>query len=108
MSSAGSGATGAFDVESFVRHVVDRFEQQTGYGLSAMARAAVVAPAVELRDQINEEVATNAVAPDQIDDAVMTVLRNAMRIAIARNSPAISEGIIYEALKLECRYFPWC
>jgi hypothetical protein len=68
----------------------------------------VITPAREHRQQITEELHANKVLPEQIVDAVETVLANAMRIAIERGKPMISDEIMVAAMKLECRYFPWC
>ena len=106
--SSGSGSSGGFDAEAFVTRIVEQFESRTGYHLSSGARAAVITPAREHRQQITEELHANKVLPEQIVDAVETVLANAMRIAIERGKPMISDEIMVAAMKLECRYFPWC
>ena len=106
--SGGSSSSGGFDAEAFVTRIVEQFEAQTSYHLSSKARTAVIGPARTHRQQINEEVEAKKVSRDEIAEAVITVLRNAMQIAIERKIPMISDQVIAAAMKLECRYFPWC
>ena len=110
-NSGGVGTVSEFD-ESFVERLVDRvvndFEQHSSITLTPKARSIVLQPALQHSAHILEELGSGTVMPEQIQDAVQTLLTNAGSIARKRQAVKINEAIIRIAMRLECRYFPWC
>jgi len=96
------------DVEQLVREVVESFEGGSSLVLTPAARSAVLQPAIEHRTRIMAELSAGTVQPQQIQAAVATLLANAEGIARQRNAREIDEAIVELAMRLECRYFPWC
>jgi len=87
---------------------VESFERGSALVLTPAARSAVLQPAIEHRTRILAELLAGTVQLQQIQAAVETLLANAQGIARQRNAQEIDEAIIELAMRLECRYFPWC
>ena len=107
----GFGTFGSFGdsaAEEFVAAAIRDFERRSSLPLSLAAKRLVLSPAVQHRSKIQQELNLGAVLPNQIQDAIQTLLSNAERIAAERNQPRIDESAVKIAMKLDCRYFPWC
>jgi hypothetical protein len=110
-ASGGGGVVSEFDeslVERLVDGVISDFEGRSELTLTPNARSMVLQPAIQHGKHILGELGSGAVMPEQIQDAVHTLLTNAERIARERDEWKIDEPIMRIAMRLECRYFPWC
>ena len=101
-------AVADFDPEIFVKETIANFESQTGAKFTRSAENLVVTPAIQHHDRIVEEVAAHNVTAEVIADAVLTLLRNAVQLAEEEGSDFVESHHVEHAMKLECRWFPWC
>jgi hypothetical protein len=108
LTPTGGGMASGFDVERFVNDLVNEFVRGSKLPLDPTARYLVVDPARQHRLEIERQVRQQPGTTDQIADAVRTVLRNALDLALQRDKSQIDEECVREAMKWECRYFGWC
>ncbi len=94
--------------EEIVLGAIEDFVQRSSLNLSAEARQALLEPAVAHRERIRDELNEHRVDPNEIEEAVRTVLRNAEARARETGRSEIDLEAIQFAMRLECRYFPWC
>ena len=106
-SRRGSGR-GSAVAKRLVEGVIADFERRTALPLSRDARNRVIQPAVEHGQHISQELGSGKVTPERIRDAVQTLLGNAEKIARERHEDKIGGQTVGIAMRLECRYFPWC
>ena len=107
----GFGVFGSFGdsaAQELVAAAIRDFERRSSLRLSQRAKQLVLNPAIEHSSKIQQELNLGAVQPSQIQDAIQTLLSNAERIATERNLSRIDESVVKVAMKLDCRYFPWC
>ena len=103
-----AGAPKGINVEGFVDRVISDFEGASQLPLTWEARQAVLKPANEHRDQIEAELLQGRAQLSDIEDAVQTVLRNALDMALRERATEIDEKVIADAMRMECKYFGWC
>jgi hypothetical protein len=101
-------AVADFDPEIFVKATIANFENQTGSMVTRSAESLIIDPAIQHRDRIMEEVHAHNVTEDVIADAVVTLLRNAVRFAQEEGSDVVEDRHVKRAMLFECRWFPWC
>lgn len=94
--------------EEIVLGAIADFVQGSSLNLSEGARQALLEPAVAHRERIRDELNEHRVDPNEIEEAVRTVLRNAEAHAQEMERSEIDVEAIQFAMRLECRYFPWC
>lgn len=95
------------EAERIVRSTIDHFERTSELSVSPRARQVLMEPATRHSHLIDRELEANEVTPFQIEDAVRTVLVNAKSIAETNGLRRIDDAEIQEAMRMECRYFPW-
>jgi hypothetical protein len=97
-----------FDVSVFVADVIRMYEGETHMTVSPDARNQLLQPAIQHRNHIRHEVLSGKVSPFQIEDAVVTVLRNAETSARKAATTLITGSHVFFSKWFECKYFPWC
>lgn len=120
------GAPTNLDFEIVVTDVADRAQRKWGVVVTAAARGALLKPAREHQQQIEEELSEGRITLEFLEDSIEKVLSVAH--AISRDElkdrrkktrqgeerrkkvrgQTIEERHVLESMKKDCPYIPWC
>jgi len=131
------GAPTNLDLEIVVSDVADRFQREWGVVVTGAARNALLEPARQHQQQIEEELSEGRITLEFLEDAILQVLsvarmlareelkkqsgdverrvntkgrREKSRVGKDRRGKRheIEERHVLESMKKDCPYIPWC
>jgi hypothetical protein len=96
-----------FDFVAFIHSVVSRYVLERGVLVTAGARQALIAPALEHEEHLQEEYKRRGITDDMLSSFMMRLLDHARDIAEQSRHPEIDREDVVEAMRLYCEIFPW-
>ena len=96
------------DFRSLINDVANRFEADNQISVTAGAREGLIQPALPHKDHVQQELVSGNITFPILQEAIYTVLINAMEIATVWSRAAIDEDTIRESMKRYCPYLFWC
>lgn len=103
----GGSRTDRFDFGGFIHGVVSRYALEQGISVTDGARQALIEPAIEHDEHLQEEFRRRRVTVDMLSGFMMRLLNHARDIAEESRHPEIGREDVVKAMRLYCEIFPW-
>ena len=96
------------NLRELINQVADRFEEQSGMKVTALAREELIKPALPYRDQVLRELNTGEITIEFLESSIFSVLERARQIAIRIGQDHVGENTTQESMQEKCPYLFWC